>query len=330
MQTLLWTDTRVIEPREVPQPEPAADEVVIRVALTGICGSDVHAYLGHHRFRKPPAVLGHELVGTVAAVGSSVTRFAVGDLVSVNPQIACGTCTPCMAGHENLCERKIVPGTPHWTGTFGGYFPAPERTVIPLPADLPLAAGVLIEPLAVAVHAVKRAGDVTKRRTLVIGAGAIGYLIAVAARHAGASDVTCIDVDPVARSAAERAGFATADPREVTPDPGDVVFLTAGHPEAVTQALRLTRRRGTIVLVSMWQGEIPIDIYQAVFHEIDLKGSMTYVAADYADAVAIAVANPGIVDIVGTPLPFDRASEAFDDIVAGRRSTLKTVLEPHG
>ena len=328
MNSIVWKQARELVAVDVPKPEVRADEVLIRVALTGICGSDVHAYLGKHRFRKPPAVLGHELVGFIEAVGESVQRFEVGDYVSVNPQIACGTCEPCQGGHENLCMNKVVPGTPKWTGTFGEYFPAPEHTVIALPEDLSLTAGVLIEPLAVAVHAVRRAEKVSGRRVVVIGAGAIGFLIAVAARHFGATDITCVDVDPVALEAARTAGFATLDPRHDTPHPSDVVFLTAGHQGAVNQALAACKRRGTLVLVSMWEGDIPVDIYQAVFNEINLVGSMTYVTADYADAVAIAVAHPYVGDVVGAALPFSAATEAFEDIVSGRRGTLKTVLEP--
>ena len=328
MNSIVWKQARQLVEVDVPKPQIRANEVLIRVALTGICGSDVHAYLGKHRFRKPPAVLGHELVGYVESVGDNVQRFNIGDYVSVNPQIACGVCEPCQAGHENLCVNKVVPGTPKWTGTFGEYFPAPEHTVIALPQDLPLNAGVLIEPLAVAVHAVRRAERVEGQRVLVIGAGAIGFMIAVAARHFGATDITCVDIDPVALDSARAAGFVTIDPSHDTPQPADVVFLTAGHKSAVNQALAACKRRGTVVLVSMWEGEIPVDIYQAVFNEINLRGSMTYVTADYTDAVAIAVAHPYVGDVVGSALPFAAATDAFEDIVSGRRATIKTVLEP--
>jgi L-iditol 2-dehydrogenase len=328
VNSIVWKQARELVAVDAPKPEVRANEVLVRVALTGICGSDVHAYLGRHRFRKPPAVLGHELVGFVEEVGENVRRFKVGDYVSVNPQIACGDCVPCQGGFENLCLNKVVPGTTRWTGTFGEYFPAPEHTVIALPEGVSLNAGVLIEPLAVAVHAVRRAEQVEGRRVLVVGAGAIGFLIAVAARHFGATDITCVDIDPVALEASRVAGFATIDPRDETPQPADVVFLTAGHQGAVNQALAACKRRGTLVLVSMWEGDIPIDIYQAVFNEIDLKGSMTYVTADYADAVAIALAHPYVGDVVGAALPFDAATDAFEDIVSGRRGTIKTVFDP--
>ena len=329
MKALLWTGERKLETTEIERPEIKDGEILVKVELTGICGSDIHAYLDKHRFRRAPAVLGHEVVGTVEAVGEQVSTVSVGDYISVNPQVACGECELCEAGHENLCRNKLVPGTKAWHGTFAQYFTAPEHTVIQLPQDLPVNAGVLIEPIAVAVHAVKRVPTVQDKKVTVMGAGPIGHLIAVTARHYGANSVVCVDVDPVALKAANENGFGAIDPRKRKPDPADIVFLTAGYPQSVNDALKATKPRGCLVVVSMYEGEIPIDIYHTVFHEIDILGSMTYVHEDYADAVEVAKANPDVASIVSEPVSLANASAAFNDIVGGRRSALKVLLDPY-
>lgn len=328
MEALMWTGARQVEKTTVQDPELNPDTVLIKVKQTGICGSDVHAYLNQHRFRRPPAILGHEVVGTVEAVGKKVTSVNIGDYATVNPQVACGECSSCAAGHENLCRNKIVPGTDAWIGTFVQYFPAAEKTVIKLPETMSPQAGVLIEPIAVAVHAVKRVPSVKDRRVTVMGAGPIGHLIAVVARHYGAKEITCVDVDPVALEAAEASNFRTVDPRKEEIKPAEIVFLTAGYPQSVNDALKATDPRGKIVVVSMYEGEIPIDIYKAVFHEIDLLGSMTYVHNDFIDAVEIADANPDVTRIVSEPISFDQAANAFAAIIDGRRTALKTTINP--
>lgn len=330
MKALNWSGERQLEIMTLSIPEVGAKDVLIEVQATGICGSDLHAYLGKHRFRNPPAVLGHEVVGRVKEKGSGVTKIDVGDLVTVMPLIACGTCVQCQANRPHLCLNKIVPGTSKWTGTFAEYFVAPEDVTVKLPEDFPLKVGALIEPIAVAVHAAKQAGSVQGRTAHIIGAGPIGHLIAITAQTMGAQEITCIDPDPAALQAAADNGFKAVRPGETTGLPeADTTFVTANYDASIDDAMKLTKPAGTSIVVAMYEGHIPIDIYQLVFDEITLRGSMIYRLEDFYAAVDVAqVSREKLLRIVSPLMPFEEGPGVFEALARGERTTLKTLLAP--
>ena len=154
--------------REVPIPKPEAGQVLIKIQRIGICGSDIHVYHGKHPFTSYPVTQGHEVSGEVAALGEGVETFAVGQKVTIEPQVFCGHCHPCTHGKYNLCEELKVMGF-QTTGTASQYFAVDASKVTPLPDAMSYEEGAMIEPLAVAVHAVRRAGDVSGQKIAEIG-----------------------------------------------------------------------------------------------------------------------------------------------------------------
>lgn len=330
MKALNWPSDRKLEMTTMPAPEIGEKDVLIAVEATGICGSDLHAYLGQHRFRRAPAVLGHEVVGRVEQKGDQVKGLEIGDRVTVMPLIACGVCSQCRSGRNHLCSNKVVPGTPKWTGTFADYFVAPEGVTLKLPESFPVELGVLMEPLAVAVHAVRQAGTIAGARVRVLGAGPIGHLIGLAARSTGAHSIHCVDPDPTALAVADRNGFETSHPGDSSEfEPASVTFVTANHAASLDDAFAGTESSGTVVVVSMYEGQIPVDIYQLVFHEFTVRGSMLYSLDDFDEAVRVAAENETELSRVVTPLmPLEEGPAEFERIARGERAALKSLLSP--
>ncbi|MHB1417626.1 MAG: zinc-dependent alcohol dehydrogenase, partial [Chloroflexota bacterium] len=182
MKAAVLTAHYHIEFADIPEPEPKANEVKIKVISAGICGSEVHAFKGTHPFRHPPAILGHELAGEVVAVGDEINGYKVGDRVTVEPQILCGVCDACRAGYPNLCDNKVVLGTQKWVGGYAEYIVAPEQTLYKIPDSVSYDEAVMIEPLAVGVHAVREAKLKVGQSAIILGGGTIGLATLVAAR----------------------------------------------------------------------------------------------------------------------------------------------------
>ena len=169
---------------EVPVPEISEGEVLIKIMKIGICGSDIHVYHGEHPFTSYPVTQGHEVSGEVVKTGTAVSGIKPGQKVTIQPQVVCGRCYPCRHGKYNLCEELKVMGF-QTTGVASHYFAVDQAKVTPLPDEMSYDEGAMIELLAVAVHAVRRAGDVKGAKIAVLGAGPIGILVAQAAKGNG-------------------------------------------------------------------------------------------------------------------------------------------------
>ncbi len=225
--------------REIPTPEPQKGEVLIKIMKIGVCGSDIHVYHGEHPFTSYPVTQGHEVSGEIAKVGEGVEGFTPGQKVTIQPQVVCGQCHPCRHGKYNLCESLKVMGF-QTTGVASHYFAVDAAKVTPLPQEMSFDEGAMIEPLAVAVHAVRRAGDVTGQKIAVLGAGPIGILVAQTAKGMGAESVMITDISDVRLAKAKECGVdfcvntKTADFGESMienfgPDKADVIYDCAGN-----------------------------------------------------------------------------------------------------
>ena len=179
--------------REVERPVPEAGEVLVRIRRIGVCGSDIHVWHGKHPFTKYPVTQGHEVSGEIAALGAGVDGFAVGEKVTIEPQVVCGKCHPCRHGKYNLCEELKVMDF-QTTGTASEYFAVDAKKVTKLGEKMSFDEGAMIEPLAVAVHASRRFSDLRGANVAVLGAGPIGILVAQAAKGLGAKSVLVTDV----------------------------------------------------------------------------------------------------------------------------------------
>src|SRR5258707_3875797 len=263
MKALLLSEYRYLEIPDLPAPTPAADEVLIRVAACGICGSDVHGYDGSSGRRIPPIVMGYEAAAEIAAVGASVKNFAEGDRVTFDSTIYCGECKHCLRGNINLCDRRQVLGVScgnyRRAGAFAEYVAVPSRIIHRLPDPLPYAEAAMLEAVPVAIHGVSLAQLQPGSTALVIGAGTIGLLTQQALRAAGCERVMIADVDPTRLKLAEqlRANIVlsaqadlVAQIQQLTGGAGvDVVIECVGRNETVAASVDSVRKGGTVVLV---------------------------------------------------------------------------------
>ena len=295
MKAAVWHGTRQIRIDDVPSPTVRPDEVLLRVQMVGICGSELSGYLGQNSLRRPPLIMGHEFSGIVAQVGSAVTSLRDGDRVTVNPLIPDGTCAMCRQGRENLCLHRSLIGA-HRPGAFAEYVAVPTIACHVLPAALDDATGTLVEPLACAWRAVKLAGVASDDRVLVLGAGPIGLLTLVAARQAGARFVAVSDVNPVRLALAREWGAdQTINPqeqdlpdtmKELTEGLGcDSAIDAVGLPGTRQQAVEAVRMGGQVVFVGLHEDRTELAVNHIVRAEITVRGSFAYTRDDFTQAL---------------------------------------------
>ena len=284
-----------IEMRDVPDPEPGTGEVLLRIRRIGICGSDIHVWHGKHPFTPYPVVQGHEYSATVEAVGPEVTVVRPGMRATARPQVVCGECPPCRRGEYNVCDALKVQGF-QAPGCAQDLFVVPSDRLVPLPDDMSFEMGALVEPVAVAVRATGRAGDLRGRDVVVLGAGTIGNLVAQAARSRGAGTVLITDNNQFRLDKAKACGIKHAcNIREERVDEAarrlfggrgfDVAFEAAGSEAALDDALRNVRKSGRIVVVGVFEQRPRVDVSLLGDRELTLTGTLMYKHADYKQAV---------------------------------------------
>lgn len=326
-----------IQVKEVePQPVQSHD-VLIKVKAAGICGSDLHTYKGLHPFRQPPVIIGHEVVGEVVQVGEAVKNIKVGDRVTVEPQTGCGTCEYCLAGRINYCEHRGAPGVGSWYGTMAEYFVAPEHCVFRLPDHLDFDQGVLVEPLAVGVHAVRKADVRLGEKVAILGAGPIGLLTLACVKAAGATTILVTDVLDYCLQSAQKLGAThTLNIKEKANwveevkaqlGPFDKVLVAVGVPGIINMALGLLRKGGRVVTIAMFHGEQSVDIANLQGTEKEIVGCMTYTREDTLTAIDL-LAN-GYVDsrvIITHKLPYEKAAEGFRMVDKKEDSSIKVLI----
>lgn len=282
-----------------PQP-PAPGEVVIRVAYNGICGTDLHIAQGHMDHRvSMPAVIGHEMSGVIDQVGDGVSGLAPEQPVTVMPLRWCGECAACSAGHQHICQRLDFVGIDS-PGALQQLWTVPASIVIPVPDGVDLRHAALAEPLAVAVHDVRRSRLAAGETALVIGGGPIGQLIALVARAVGAS-VILAEPDADRRAFAEAQGSTVIDPLnddlaalvdEATAGAGaDVVFEVAGTRGTALDATRYARTRGRVVFVAIHPEPVPADLHRIFWRELEVLGARVYEREDFERAIELLAAG---------------------------------------
>ena len=328
MLTASYVGDRTITVGDTEPTPPGPGEVQVAVAYVGICGTDLHVLHGAMDARvQRPAVIGHEMSGTVAALGEGVTGWAVGDPVTVMPLVWDGTCPACRAGHQHVCQNLDFVGIDS-PGALQGLWNVPADLLVGLPSGLALRDAALVEPVAVAVHDVRRAGLAAGHRAVVLGGGPIGVLIAVVARDAGA-DVVLAEPDAGRRATAESLGLRTADPvggdlpalvEAWTGGAGaDVVFEVSGAASAVLSATGLAKVRGTLVVVAIHPEPRPVDLKQVFWRELTLLGARVYERRDFERAVELVAAGAVPADeLITQVVPLTEVAEAFATLEAGR------------
>ena len=319
----------------VPVP-PAPGEVQVQISHCGICGTDMHIFHGDMDRRvHMPQIMGHEVSGTIAAIGAGVVGLALGERVVVRPLSACGACPACRAGHSHICQNLKFLGidTP---GGLQSYWTVPADTVHRLPANMSLAHGAMIEPLAVACHDVRMGGVQAGEHVVVIGGGPIGTLIALVARQAGAR-VWVSEVNPFRLQLAQELGLDTFNPREsdlvahVTAQTNqagaDVVFEVSGTPAGAEVMTDLARTRGRIVVVAIFSKPPPVNLHRVFWRELRLMGARVYEREDFDTAIQLAASGAIPLDRLITQIrPLGELEDSLKQLESGGQ-VMKILLQ---
>lgn len=342
MKALLLSQYRHLAIADLPIPEPGPNEVLVRVAACGICGSDVHGYDGSSGRRIPPIVMGHEAAGIVEKVGHGVTTFKNGDRVTFDSTISCGECDRCRRGEMNLCDRRQVLGVScgdyRRNGAFAEFVVVPAHITYKLPDNLPFAEAALLEAVSVALHAVSLVPIARKSTALVLGAGTIGLLLQQALRVAGCSRVFVADVDASRLKLSAQLG-ATAVLRS---DPGltseiakltngagvDLAIEAVGINPTVTAAIDNVRKGGDVVLVGNVAPEVTINLQKVVTRQIRLQGSCAS-AGEYSRAIELMSSGQiNVKPLITAVAPLTEGPRWFERLYAREPNLMKVVLAP--
>lgn len=343
MKALLLSEYKHLDVADVPVPVVGAQDVLVRVAACGICGSDVHGYDGSSGRRIPPIVMGHEAAGVVAGVGSEVRGFRVGDRVTFDSTVFCGECEFCRRGEVNLCDNRQVIGVScgeyRRAGAFAEFVAVPERVVYRLPDGLGFAEAAMLEAVSVALHAVRVSELKGGETALVIGAGMIGLLTLQAARAAGCSRVLIADVDETRlKLAAELGADATLlasgdalvqEVMRLTSGRGvDVVLEAVGRDETVTGAIECVRKGGTVTLVGNIAPKVTLPLQRVVTRQIRLQGSCAS-AGEYGLAMELMAAGKiKVGPLITAVAPLSDGPGWFARLYAREPNLMKVVLDP--
>ena len=336
MQAAFYEGNKTITIGTCTPVEPEPGQVQLKVSHVGICGTDLHIYHGVMEKRVTfPQIMGHEVSGTVSAIGSGVNGFSIDDSVAVMPLNPCGDCPACQAGHSHICQNLKFLGidTP---GAFQSYWTVPAHTLHHLPDNLALTHGAMIEPLAVACHDVRLGGVKPGEYVVVLGGGPIGILIALVAKQAGAR-VLVSEINPFRLKLAQQLGLDSIDPRDndlpayvnsQTSGAGaDVVFEVTATPTAAEVMTELPRTRGRIVIVGIFGQPAIVDLFRFFWRELKLIGARVYEHQDFAQAIQLAAAGAIPLDQIITDIrPLDQLEAGFKQMESGGK-VMKVLLE---
>jgi 2-desacetyl-2-hydroxyethyl bacteriochlorophyllide A dehydrogenase len=344
MKAAVFKGIEDVRVEDVAEPEAGPQDVVVSVSVCGICGSDLHTYL-HGSFVAPGQVMGHEFAGEVVAAGDEVRGLAVGDRVTASPIVPCGACPRCAEGRFNLCAEAWTTGIAYGRpGAFAERVRIPNsvpgENVFKLDDSVSDEAGATVEPLAVAVHAVRLTGDVTGQTALVLGLGTIGQQVLQVLKASGAGRVIGIDLSPLRLAAAEALGGEAVDGASgidaalaATLGAGgevDVVFECSGVPALAGAALEVVKGGGTIVVLALYDDPVSFNPTVLVQKEIRMQGSIAYTSDDFSEAVALI--SRGAVQsapLITQREPLAAVADAFAVQLEKDRS-LKVLIVPNG
>ncbi len=327
MKAIVYEKAKTFTVKDVPKPVLSEGEVLIKVAYSGVCGSDLFIYSGTHPRAKAPLIAGHEYSGTIVEIHPSVgDAFKPGMKATVRPTYACGVCYPCREGVPHVCKSLKLYGI-DCDGGFAEYSAVRAENVFALPDDIDLAAAALIEPVAVAVHAVRRselkAGDVVA----VFGAGPIGCLVGLMAKKAGAREVYVSDMNPYRLDAASSLGlwpvnakdtdFAAVLAEATDGRMADVTFDCAGAGQTIMAASATTRVRGQVMVVASFHAPYPIDLLAVNFKEQQFTGTRVYTDADFKIACGMVAEDPALFKKIATVYPYADGPAVIDGIPKG-------------
>ncbi len=323
MQAAMLLEAGQIQMGEAPRPIPGRGEVLLRVTLAGICGSDNALY--HGRYDVPmPVIPGHEMIGRVEELGAEVENLALGQRVTVQPNFSCGVCELCRTGHANICSEKIRLGI-DCHGVFADYVKVPASYVWPLPDDISDDDAVLAEPLAVAVHAHRRGACQSGDQVLVLGAGLIGLLTLQLAVQAGA-EVTACDLEEGRLELARQLGAKhVMRPEDPVASGFNVIYETSGAAPGLTQAIELAAPAARIVVLGLPSQGSQIPAATIVRKELDILGSMIY-TDEFPQTIKLLQQHQlNLAPLLSVKFPLEQLHDRMGDF--SRPDCIKMVVE---
>lgn len=338
MKQQLMTEPRKITFRTIPVPKPGPDQVLVKIKKIGVCGSDIHVFHGTHPYTAYPVTQGHEVSGQIVELGEYVQELQVGQRVTIEPQIFCGRCYPCLHGKYNLCEKLKVMGF-QTTGTASEYFVVDASKVTPLPENLTYSDGAMIEPLAVTIHAAKRFPNLKGAKAVVLGCGPIGILLIQSLKALGAAQVLATDISDSRLELAKSLGadfvvntlkedYARALLSAFGPDKADVIYECAGTDITMDQAIQNARKGSTIILVAVFGKRANVDLAKLNDSELDLNTSMMYRHEDYVDAIGLVQEGKiQLKPLQSAHFAFEDYQKAYEYIDNNRECTMKVLID---
>jgi len=335
MRALVYYGARDIRVSEVEKLEPGKGDVLIRVIACGICGSDVHGYLGITGRRIPPMIMGHEFTGIVADTGEDVNDISKGDRVTVYPTRFCGSCSFCKTGLTNLCINRTVLGVMDVNGAMAEYVVVPQNTVIKLPNNINPIQGTMLEPLGVVYRAVKNAPNILNNSVLIAGAGTIGLLLLQLVKLAGANPVIVTDINESRLDIAKKLGAdIVLDPEredikdalsKLNIDGVDVAFEAVGAESSVNQVLNSVKNRGTSILIGNSQRDITVNMQNIVTRELKIFGSYTYTIEEFKATMDV-INRIDTESIISKVISLEESPRVFEELAQKSSNLLKVVI----
>ncbi len=294
MKALVYDARETISVAEHDVPSPSRGEVLVKVKWAGICGSDLVAWNGGFKRIVKPVILGHEFTGEIVEIGGdSELSLKAGQHVVVEPLIACGQCEACRTGHYNVCRKLRLIGL-DVDGGFASYVSVPSYRIHPIPDTLSYERAALCEPIAVAIHMVRRTNLLVGDTVTILGAGPIGVLVAMIARKAGASKIVISDVNRYRLNLVKELGFQALDGNlskkedflsYLGEEGSDVTFELAAQESTLWLSTEVTKIRGTILAGGIFKNPPPIALQELTLKEQQMIGSRVYTFSDFEAAI---------------------------------------------
>lgn len=315
--------------KDVPKPVPKDGEILIRVEMSGICGTDIHIFKGEY-LGTYPVIPGHEFSGTVEEAGSKTTRFKIGDRVVVEPNIACDNCPACLNNRQNFCESWNGVGVT-LPGGFAEYVAVPEKAVFGI-GDLDFPSGALVEPLSCVLHGVERAGFRLGDRVLIVGAGPIGVLLSKTIQLQGACEITQIDKNPARLELARKSGAARTESSfdALKPFDYDVVVDATGVPALMEKTIGFVRKGGKILLFGVPPNGAAVSFpaFTIFQHGLTILSSFTSVRNSIQAVRLLTSGRLDVKPLISHTLPLADFARGIEIIEKGREGALKVLMAP--
>jgi len=338
MKALVYHGPEDLRYEEVPVPRYSDDEVLVKIMAVGICGSDVHGYLGKTGRRTPPMIMGHEMSGIIVEKGKNVKNFEVGDRVAVFPYVTCNQCSYCQNGLFNCCENKKFFGVFSNSGGMAEYLNVPEALLLKMPDGVSYEIAAMIEPLSVSYSGVKK-GDINKEKNVVIiGAGPIGLMCLMISKKLNPKSITVIDLSQNRLELARKLGAnnvinpnfedASEKVKSLFGDEGaHVVIEAVGIEPTIRQAVSIAAAKGKVVLIGMSQKMVNMDVFEIICKEIDVIGSFLYTIEEYKEILNnLAEYEESLKECISLKADLSEGVKIFRELAESSDKIIKAIL----